>query len=474
MLAVSIKGPTYEEIVEQIHGALPHADLLELRLDLFHQIDVQQLKAILNQFNRCFIFTVKQSHIDLEQLAALNPAYMDLEYTIEQNTLKRLKTKFPSIKFIISFHDYHQTPQNLDEIYRMVVNKGGDYSKLAVTANNTVDALRLAHWRKGKNEALIAISMGIPGQCSRILSPTLKNSLTYASLNDSVAVVPGQLSAQFLKEKYHYDAINEKTALFGLLGDPVNLSVSDVCHNYIFNLMNLNALYLKMQVKIPELAETLSLVKELGFKGLSITMPLKEAVLSYIDHVDTEAAKIGAVNTLLFKKGKIYGYNTDGIGALNAIEKTGPVRDKRLVLLGAGGAARAIAFEACKRGAKVTIVNRTLEKANKIATQLGCEAKHLDQMPSLAREGYDILVNSTPLEMPVDPNSIIPHSIVMDIKTRPPLTSFLSVAKEKKCSLVFGYQMFAEQAMGQYRHWFSNSFPSETFYLLETKLKSVL
>ncbi len=188
-------------------------------------------------------------------------------------------------------------------------------------------------------------------------------------------------------------------------------------------------------------------------------MPLKEAVLPFLDAIDPEAQKIGAVNTLLFEKGKIFGCNTDGIGALNALEKTLAVKDKRIVILGAGGAAKAIAFEAHKRGALLTIVNRDAGKARRLAEHFGCKAIGLDRMHACAQEGYDLLLNTTPLSLPIGPADILPTAHVMDIKTRPQQTLLLKHAQEKGCPITYGYEMFIEQALGQYRLWFDGRIP---------------
>src|SRR5262249_16514603 len=163
-----------------------------------------------------------------------------------------------------------------------------------------------------------------------------------------------------------------------------------------------------------------------------------------------------AVNTLLFEEGKIFGFNTDGIGALNAIEKEFPVKDKRIVIIGAGGAAKAIAYEAHRRGGLVTIVNRDAEKALQIAQLLPCIGKGLDYMATCAETGYDVLINCTPSPLPIASEYIIPQAIVMDIKTKPKETAFLKLAREKGCPIIYGYQMFIEQALGQFNLWFKN------------------
>lgn len=181
-------------------------------------------------------------------------------------------------------------------------------------------------------------------------------------------------------------------------------------------------------------------------------MPLKELVINELDEIDPKALSIGAVNTIAFKKGRLIGYNTDGIGALGVIEEMCSVSNKRIIILGAGGAAKAIAYEALQRGGLVTILNRDKERALELAKNLDCVGMGLDEMAACTREGYDILINCTPT-MPIDPTDILPNAIVMDVVILPKETKFLEHAIENGCKIVYGYQMFVEQALGQYKIW---------------------
>jgi len=165
-----------------------------------------------------------------------------------------------------------------------------------------------------------------------------------------------------------------------------------------FKKRNVNAVYVKMSVHPEELAEFISLAKLSGIKGVSVTIPLKEKILPFLDQLEISTKEIGATNTLSFKNESIHAINTDGFGTLNAIEKRMTVKGKTVVLLGAGGAARSIAFEAKSRGAKLFILNRTLDRARQLAEELKCQAGTLDEIPT----SYDILINCSP-EISIDP-----------------------------------------------------------------------
>src|SRR5262249_4000124 len=161
---------------------------------------------------------------------------------------------------------------------------------------------------------------------------------------------------------------------------------------------------------------------------------LKEDIMPEIDHIDGEAQAIGAVNTLVFSGDRIIGYNTDGFGALNAIEQGRPVKGKHVVVLGAGGAAKAVIYEAHRRGANVTVVNRDAAKGLHLANRIGCHALPLDQFSQ--NLGCDILINCTPVANPIHEEAINSEALVMDIKTRPKETPFLTAAKYKGCHII--------------------------------------
>jgi len=463
MICVVIKGPTLEEACQQIEQARPFAAIVELRLDCFTSFDIASIQQIRCRFSLPMIFTVRsvlqggqflQSEGErlslIRQLAALNPEYIDLEHHVPLSFVHEIASSHPEIKLIFSYHDCTKTPEDLDAIYQELKQKPASFYKMAFMATSSVDALRFLSWVKQIDENIIISSMGPHGIISRILGSVVGSPITYATLKDEV----GYLSAKTLVERYRVPLLNRQTALYGLVGDPVEHSMSDVTHNAYFKKKNWNAVYVKIQVKPTELEQVLSFAKQLPFHGLSVTMPLKEVILPYIDQLSPEASLIGATNTLLFQKGKSIGFNTDGRGALNVIEKEGSVRGKRIVLIGAGGAAKAIAYEAHRRGGLVTIVARDKEKVRPFAEKFSGSLYGLDEMADCFHAGYDILINCTPHSMPISSEYILPRTLVMDIKTKPHELPFLTSALEKGCRILHGKAMFLEQAEGQYALWF--------------------
>lgn len=455
MLCVVIKGPTFEEADHQIARALPYADLVELRLDSFTSLDLSALSLLRSRFTIPMIFTIRKTSDDLFSLLALKPEYLDLEAPISTQLSGEILSQYPATKLILSYHHFTETPENLDQVYKGMQTTPAYFYKMAVTAHHSLDMLKFICWAKSVPQ-LIAVSMGEKGQISRIIGPLMGCPITYAALDENQPSAPGQLSGETLINKYRHATLSPHTALYGLIGDPIHLSISDETHNAFFNDCSLDAVYVKMQVKPSELYEFLQGAKKLPFCGMSVTMPFKEQILDFLDEIDPEAKKIGAVNTLLFKDHRIIGFNTDGIGALNAIEKKCRVKDKQIIIIGAGGAAKAIAYEAIQRGGRVTILNRDKEKAIRLAHHFNCTGKGLDEMRAHVKTGYDILINCTPLPHPIASDGFIPGTIVMDITTKPKETLFLKEAVKRGCYVIYGYEMFIEQAIGQFKLWFKD------------------
>lgn len=424
-----------DQDLSQIKGVPPYADLIELRLDRMSPHAIEPLQVP-------YILTVKRSEEAL-QWTHLQPTYFDIPWGTSPDLIATLRHRAPRSKIILSYHDFEHIPQDLEALYGAMLTSGADLYKIAVMPHSTNEALRFVLWAKEKQAPLIPIAMGSYGQFSRILGP-----LSYACLNETAPSAPGQLSADILRARYRYGQITSQTALYGLIGDPVECSISDVTHNAFFQKQGLDALYLKMQMTASELQEGLSLLKEMGFRGLSVTMPLKESILPLLDAIDPEARAIGAVNTLVLENKQWVGFNTDGPGALDAL---GDVAGQRIALLGAGGTAKAIAYEAHKRGASLIFINRDRAKAERLARLYGAEVEELykiHQWPA-----YDILINVTPSDLPCDPEGIRPGKRVMDVKTRPQWTSFLKEAAQRHCKIIHGEEMFFNQARLQFQLW---------------------
>ena len=446
---------------ELMQVSVGKADAIELRLDLFASIDLGLIKSFLQRAPCPIMLTVRKASQGggfqggeatrealIQQLLALEPPFFDLEYDMSPQFIHEAKAKHPKTKFIISYHNFQEIPADLDGIYRSMQEYGAFSYKIAVMAHSTNDALKMLLFVKNHPKTS-AICMGEKGEFARVLGPIAGNLIDYASIDSENKTGPGQLTADELVDIYRYPSLNRHTSIYGLIGDPVEKSPGHRYHNAVFEKRGLNAVYVKMIVKPEELAEFISLATAIGIRGLSVTIPLKEKILPFLDEIEPAAKQIGAVNTLLFKNGRIIGTNTDGLGALDAIEKKISVHGKRVVLLGAGGAARGIAFEAKARGADVLVLNRTIQRAKELAADLGCAAGGLDEVPKT----YDILINCSPDPMPIDPKKIRLNTLAMDVVYFPRETDFLKEAALRKCEIVYGEEMFSNQAARQTAFW---------------------
>ncbi|WP_437898786.1 shikimate dehydrogenase [Sorangium sp. So ce124] len=208
-------------------------------------------------------------------------------------------------------------------------------------------------------------------------------------------------------------------------------------------------------------------MRALGIRGLGVSMPYKQAVIPLLDELDPVAERIGAVNTIVNDDGRLRGHNTDWIGAVRALEEVTQLRGARVLLLGAGGAARAVAFGLAERGARVTVANRDLEKARQLAAAVGGAAAPLDAA-ALAHD-HGVLVNATSLGMAeVDPRSPVPEEalreglLVMDIVYKPMITELVAAARRRGATAVHGGRMLLHQAAEQFRLYTGREPPLDT------------
>jgi shikimate dehydrogenase len=254
--------------------------------------------------------------------------------------------------------------------------------------------------------------------------------------------------------------IDAQTELYGVIGNPVQHSLSPMIHNRAFKRLGWNAVYLAFEVKNVE--EAVRGVRGLGVRGVSVTLPFKTEVIPFLDNVEGLAKRIGAVNTIVNRSGRLVGYNTDCDGALEALEERMDLRGKRVVLLGAGGAARGVGFGLRERGYPLIVVNRSKEKGQSLCEELGCDylpTSSLGRMKAGELEA-DVIINATSLGMyPRDNETPIPKKLlkegmtVMDIVYQPLETRLLREAKEKRCVTVDGLEMLIRQAMAQFEIW---------------------
>jgi len=393
-----------------------------------------------------------------EPLAFLAAATMcgcdwcDIEEETLPGPLLRLGGFAPPVRLLISVHDFRRTPRNLAAMMRRLKHCGGDAIKIATQCHSIRDSLRvLALARSRRN--IVAVPMGEIGLPGRVLALRAGSALAYAPVEQAVA--PGQVSLDEMKKLFRADQLDRRTRVYGVIGDPVGHSLSPLMHNTGFQARRMNAVYLPFLVRA--LDDFLAAIGPLGIAGFSVTLPHKERILRYLDDCDSLAAQIGAVNTVVVRgSGKLYGYNTDYVGVLRALERRVRLRASRVLLYGAGGAARAVAFALAQGGAVVCVCARRHRRAQALARAVGGEAVKRGR---LRREFFDAIVNATSVGMhprarqsPLRPGELNAR-LVMDLIYRPRKTRLLELAERRGIETVSGVEMFVAQGTAQWEIW---------------------
>ena len=239
-----------------------------------------------------------------------------------------------------------------------------DFYKVVSTATTLSDNVAMMKFLQAQSgqHALIGLCMGEQGIISRVLGVRAGSAFTFGAISDDLKTAPGQVTTQDLRSIYRIEQVDAATRVYGVAGDPIDHSLSPIIMNAALRRENVNAVYLPLHAKT--LKDLLHCVRDIPLHGLSITMPYKQSILPHLDNTDAHTAKIGACNTVVRgQDGKLYGFNTDIAGVLRPLEQRLAIENAKVLVLGAGGAARAAVFGLKERGAEVWILNRTSVKA---------------------------------------------------------------------------------------------------------------
>ena len=367
--------------------------------------------------------------------------------------LQKLRTR---AALILSFHDFRAT-KKLDETLEKMLAYTADFYKIVSTATTLADNVTMIKFlaREGDRHSLVGMCMGEQGIISRVLGVRAGSVFTFASAIAGEETAPGQVTAQELRNVYRIERVDVATRVYGVVGDPVAHSLSPAIMNAAFRRENVNAVYLALHAKT--LKDLLTCVREIPIHGISVTMPYKEAILPHLDNTDAHTTKIGACNTVVrAQDGNLYGFNTDASGIVRPLERRlNTLEGARILVIGAGGAARAAVFGLKERGSEVYILNRTAAPAKKLAHQAHARViKRVD----LKKLAFDVIINATPIgmgntrETPLQDKEINAR-YVFDMIYDPPETRFLKLAKERGAQIIPGIEMFAHQAARQFEIW---------------------
>lgn len=390
---------------------------------------------------------------------------------VPAQSLRQLRAR---ASLLISHHDFGAT-RHLAEIERRMAAIPADLYKAVWAAKTLEDNVKVLRWGRSLPAPRVAFCLGAAGRASRILAVRADGPFTFAALAPGAETGEGQMDAAALERVYRLGEINRATRVYGVLGHPIAHSLSPLMLNTAFRRASVNAVYVPLETRHAE--EALALARELPLGGFSITLPHKRALLKVLDGVDPLARQVGAINTVVRSAGKFYGYNTDVAGIIAPLEALAPLAKKRVLVLGAGGAARAAVFGLKARGAEVFICNRTSARGRQLAQAAG--AKTIMRR-ELAKADFDIVVNATPLgqfpklkQSPLEPEEIR-AGIVFDLVYNPLETELLRRARARGARIIHGLEMFVAQGAAQFEIWTGKPAPrQEMFHAVLARLQEL-
>jgi 3-dehydroquinate dehydratase/shikimate dehydrogenase len=397
--------------------------------------------------------TIAQQLIHLAEAIRAGCGWYDLEIESAAKCPEELlEVLLGEGRQITSAHFFRRFPRHVNRVLRNLSRRGTEAVKIAAQCDSLADSLRLLRLARGRRNAIV-VPMGEVALPARILALREGAALAYAPVKTATA--PGQISLAEMKNLYRADRITRRTRFYGVIGDPVAHSLSPQMQNAAFQGRRVDAVYLPFLVR--DLRDFLGVIRPLGVAGFSVTLPHKEKILRHLGDCDTLAARIGAVNTVVVRgDGGLYGYNTDYVGVLRALERKIPLRGSRVLIFGAGGAARAVTFALAQGGASVCICARRPERAEALARAVGGQAV---PRPALRHEFFDAIVNATPLGMHPGPGRSpleareLNCRLVFDTIYRPRVTKLMQLAARRGIETVSGVEMFVAQGAAQWEIW---------------------
>lgn len=400
--------------------------------------------------------------------------WVDIEIESVTKSGPALFKEFQDAKIIVSYHDFQKTPA-LGSTYRRMVRLPVHAVKIATQARNLRDNLPLrrllkTHGRRAPR--LAALAMGASGLPSRLLSLLWGSALTYASPANHAPAAAGQIPAEVMRAVYRVERLDQRTRLYGVLGSHASMSLSPAMQNAAFQAKHVNAVFLPCQTA--RLSDFLTFARELGLQGFAVTMPFKRAILRALDWVDPLANRIGACNTVALQRGRWLGWNTDAAAVVEVLTKRLRLAGSRILIIGAGGAARAAAYAVRAEGAEVILTARREAAARALARGVAAQVVPWNSDESLE---VDAVINATPIGMyphvegyPFDLGRLRVR-VVFDMVYYPLGTRFLNEARRRGLTTISGLEMLVAQGARQFEIWTGLSAPRA---LMEQAVRSAL
>lgn len=459
LLCATVAAASIDDLRRQRDEAGRLADLVELRLDALPRPDVEgalagrRVPVIVTcrpRWEGGGFDGAEEARLGLLHRAAkLGAEYVDIEWRARDEAFVRSRG---GRGIVLSMHDFEGTPTDLGGVLAAMHGARAEVVKLAVTARSLTDCLRLAETgrqaaRAGARTALVA--MGPSGVPSRLLPARFGSCWTYAG----EAIAPGQVALDRLLGEFRFHDVTDSTRIYGVAGRPLGHSLSPAMHNAAFAACGLDAVYVPLETA--DVDDLLAFAAGLQVEGVSVTAPLKVAVLQRAGEADPTSRAVGAANTLRWREGRWEARNTDVPGFLAPL--AGDALDGvRTAVLGTGGAARAVVAALASRGARVVVYGRQIERAGALAALAGGEGR-----VGLPPAGtWDLLVNATPVGTAPDVGRTLMAGgdlrggrLVYDLVYNPQRTALLRDAEAAGCRVVGGLDMLVAQAAAQFQWW---------------------
>ena len=484
MICLVLTGATLEENSAQYEQNRDYCDIVELRVDLLEEVQRNQVVTFSSRIPVPVILTIRRSADGgsytgsersrltlMEQLLDGDFAYVDIEDDVKRSYVEQ-KARERGIRIIRSRHDFSGMPADIYHRIAKIAAKG-DIPKLAVTVRSLLDLITLFRVQTELKDVAekIVIGMGDYGLPSRILYKRIGSLWTYCAQD---AVAPGQISAKQMKLLYRADQVDDRTHIYGVIGNPVLHSFSPRIQNPGFQGIKFNAIYLPFLV---DSVRTFFILAEmLQISGFSVTVPHKQHVLPYLGKTSREVKQIGSCNTVVRAKNLWIGMNTDYYGFIEPLIAdidSGSIQSA--LVIGAGGAARSAVWALRNHGCKVTIINRSIERAKSLAQETMASWDSLERASEY--EHVDLVVQTTSVGMvPNIEEDPVPHyqfssrQVVYDMVYRPTYTRLLQRALESGCRLLFGTDMLVRQGKHQFEAFTGYHYPKrleQTLHLEE-------
>ena len=494
LVCMTLTGSTLEEDAVLAKKYDKYVDLLELRVDYLTEQEQLYVRKFPSMVNKPCILTIRRdvdgglftggdfSRTTLfgRALSFANPdktknfAYVDFEEDFHIPSIMDAAQAF-GVKIIRSYHNMKGPVVNIREHCEKMRKTRYEIPKIAFMPHSLRDVENL--FREGsqiKDFDHILCAMGAEGFPSRLLSCYTNSYLTYVSPKEVIANTEtiGHINPVELQELYNFNSISKETKLFGIIGWPLIHTSSPEIHNSAYKKLNMNSLYFPLRSSV--VSEALSFADFLGMKGLSVTVPYKEAIMYYLQEQSPEVIDIGACNTIVRKNNRWQGYNTDVYGFKTALEEflgDKKIKRKKVAVIGAGGAAKAVVYALKQLGANVCIFNRTIEHAKLIAEKYGYKYCQLDASCARTFNDYsEIIIQTTSIGMNSD-GSISKKNdpiyfydfkgteMVFDLVYVPEVTPVMKRASLAGCKVCNGYRMLEYQAYMQFKLFTGQDYP---------------